>query len=117
MKVVTSLALLVAAGWISVVGAAPKQIVAVPLNATTYNAGHIAQAILTPLSSSETALSLFVGGVPNGTAIPAHLYTYIYSGKLRQARVQAGLFTQSHRGRQLQRAGRHPTLEERASGL
>jgi hypothetical protein len=80
MKVVTSLALLVAAGWISVVGAAPKQIVAVPLNATTHNAGHIAQAILTPLSSNETVLSLFVGGVPNGTAIPAHLYTYIYSG-------------------------------------
>jgi hypothetical protein len=83
MKIVSSLALVVAVGWISVGVAAPKQIVSIPLHATTYNAGHIAQATLTPLGS-ETELVLFVGGVPNGTAIPAHLYTYIYSGSCAQ---------------------------------
>jgi hypothetical protein len=80
MKIVSSLALMVAAGSISVAVAAAKQIDAVPLNATTYNAGHIAQAVLTPINSSETELSLFVGGVPDSTLVPAHLYTYIYSG-------------------------------------
>jgi hypothetical protein len=80
MKIVSSLALMVAAGWISVAVSAPKQIVTVPLNATNYNAGQVAQALLAPLNSSETALSLFVSGVPQGTAIPAHLYTYVYSG-------------------------------------
>ncbi len=79
MKIVSSLALMVAAGWISVAGAT-QQIDAVPLNATTYNAGHIAQAVLTPMNSNETEVSLFVGGVPDGTLVPAHLYTYIYSG-------------------------------------
>ncbi|WP_166366208.1 hypothetical protein [Pseudomonas akapageensis] len=79
MKVVSSLALVVAVGWVSMGVAAPKQIVSIPLHATTYNAGHIAQATLTPLGS-DTKLVLFVGGVPIGTAIPAHLYTYIYSG-------------------------------------
>jgi len=80
MKIVSSLVLVVAAGWVCTGVAAQKQIVAVPLNAIDHNAGHIAQAVLSPLSSSETHVSLFVGGVPNGTAMPAHVYTYIYSG-------------------------------------
>ncbi|KJZ36914.1 MULTISPECIES: hypothetical protein [Pseudomonas] len=80
MKIVSSLALMVAAGCISVAVATPQQIDAVPLNATTYNAGHIAQAVLTPLNTGETELSLFVGGVPDSTLVPAHLYTYVYSG-------------------------------------
>lgn len=80
MKVVSTLALVVAVGWISVGAAASKQIVAVPLDATIYNAGQIAQATLTPLSSRETQLVLYISGVPGFTAIPAHLYTYVYSG-------------------------------------
>lgn len=80
MKIESSLALMVAVGWISVAVAAPKQIVTVPLNATIYNTGHIAQAVLTSMNSSETELTLLVGGVPEGTVVPAHLYTYIYSG-------------------------------------
>jgi hypothetical protein len=80
MKVVSSLALVVAVGWISVGAAASKQIVVVPLEATIYNGGQFAQAKLTPLSSRETELVLYVSGVPGFTAIPVHLYTYIYSG-------------------------------------
>ncbi|WP_449432436.1 hypothetical protein [Pseudomonas putida] len=80
MKVVFSLALLVAVGCISGGATASKQIVSLPLDATIYNAGNIAQATLTPLSSHQTALSLFISGVPDYTAIPAHLYTYVYLG-------------------------------------
>lgn len=80
MKVVSSLALVVAVGWISVGAAASKQIVAIPLDATIYNGGQIAQATLMPLGGRETQLVLYVSGVPDFTAIPAHLYTYVYSG-------------------------------------
>ena len=80
MKIVSLLALVVAVGWISGCATAPKQIVAVPLNATIHNSGHIAQATLTSLDSRKTELVLFVGRVPHGTSIPVHLYTYVYSG-------------------------------------
>ncbi|MFZ3387852.1 hypothetical protein [Buttiauxella gaviniae] len=80
MKIVSSLALVVAVGWVSMSAIASQQIDTVPLNSTNYNAGRVAQATLTPLNSHETELSLFVSGVPNGTANPAHLYTYVYSG-------------------------------------
>ncbi len=79
MKVVSSLALVVAIGWISGCATSPQQISSVPLNATLSNAGNLGQATLTPLGH-DTALRLFVSGVPNGTAMPAHLYTYVYSG-------------------------------------
>ena len=80
MKIVSSLALVVAVGCISSGAEAAKQIVAVPLDATIYNAGHIAQAIMTPLNSNQTEVNLYLSGVPENTAIPAHLYTYVYSG-------------------------------------
>ncbi|WP_166366210.1 hypothetical protein [Pseudomonas akapageensis] len=80
MKVVSSLALMATVGCISLGAAASEQIVAVPLHATIYNAGHIAQATLTPLSSNQTELNLYVSDLPGNTAIPAHLYTYVYSG-------------------------------------
>jgi hypothetical protein len=80
MKIVSSLALVVAVGWGSVSAVASQQVDTVPLHSTLYNAGQVGQATLTPLSSHETILSLFVSGVPNSTAIPAHLYTYVYSG-------------------------------------
>lgn len=80
MKIVSSLVLVIAVGWISGGAAATKQIVTAPLNPTVYNSGHVAQAIMTPISSRETEVLLLVGGVPNNTAIPANLYTYIYSG-------------------------------------
>ena len=80
MKIESSLALIVAVGWISVGGATQKQIDTVSLNATIYNTGHVAQAILTPMNSSQTQLTLLVGGVPDDTLIPAQLYTYLYSG-------------------------------------
>ncbi|WP_241653195.1 YgdI/YgdR family lipoprotein [Pseudomonas alkylphenolica] len=44
MKILSSLALLMAAGWLS--GCADHQVVNVPLNATQDNAGHIALASL-----------------------------------------------------------------------
>lgn len=80
MKVVSTLTLVVAVGCISGCATAPTQSVAVPLNPTVYNSGHVAHAIMTPISSRETALLLLVGGVPNNTAFPVNLYTYIYSG-------------------------------------
>jgi len=80
MKIESSLVLMVAVGWICVALSAPKQIVTVHLNATIYNTAHIAQAVLTPMNSSQTQLTLLVGGVPDDTLTPAHLYTYLYSG-------------------------------------
>ena len=80
MKIESSLVLMVAVGWICVAVSAPKRIVTVPLNATIYNTAHIAQAVLTPMNSSQTQLTLLVGGVPDDTLTPADLYTYLYSG-------------------------------------
>ncbi len=79
MKIVFSLALVVAVG--SMVGCAtsPQQITSVSLNATTSNPGRIAEATLTPMGS-QTDLWLFVSGVPIQTSYPARLYTYVYSG-------------------------------------
>ncbi|UVJ45750.1 hypothetical protein NVV94_09485 [Pseudomonas sp. LS1212] len=80
MNIVSSLALVVAVGWLSGCATTPdSQIASVALNATKHNAGHIAQATLAPMGS-ETEIWLFVGGVPMNTALPARLYTYIYAG-------------------------------------
>ncbi|MDR3564725.1 MAG: hypothetical protein P4N59_25290 [Negativicutes bacterium] len=80
MKILSSLALVVTVGWISSCAiAAENQIVNIPLNATQHNAGHIAQATLAPMGS-DTDVSLIIGGVPDWTALPLHIYTYIYSG-------------------------------------
>lgn len=81
MNIVSSLALVVTVGWISgCATTAESQIVNIPLNATQYNAGHIAQATLAPMGR-DTDVSLFIGGAPDWTALPLHVYTYIYSGK------------------------------------
>jgi hypothetical protein len=79
MKVVSSLIPVIMVGWLCGCTTAPKQIVTVPLQATTFNAGRIAQAVLTPLGN-DTELVVFASGVPDGTVIPEHLYTYIYMG-------------------------------------
>ncbi|MFJ3372991.1 hypothetical protein [Pseudomonas sp. NPDC086251] len=80
MKIVSSLALVVAVGWISGCATTPdSQITSVPLTATVYNPGHFAQATLAPMGN-QTDIRLFIGGVPLGTGSPARLYTYVYSG-------------------------------------
>ncbi|CAN7574026.1 hypothetical protein [Pseudomonas umsongensis] len=79
MKIVSSLALVVAIGSMSGCATSPQQITSVPLNATMSNPGRIAEATLTPMGN-ETDLWLFVSGVPIQTTFPARLYTYVYSG-------------------------------------
>ncbi|MBV7477516.1 hypothetical protein KW839_07830 [Pseudomonas sp. PDM31] len=80
MKIVYSLALVVAVGWVSgCTTTSDSRVTTVPLNATLYNPGHIAEATMAP-AGNDTALLLFVGGVPVSTGYPAHLYTYVYSG-------------------------------------
>jgi hypothetical protein len=83
MNSVSWLALMVTVGWVSGCATRPDQIVDVPLTATQYNAGHIAQASLTS-AGNETDISLIVSGVPSGTVRPVHLYTYIYPGSCQQ---------------------------------
>ncbi|GGU51965.1 hypothetical protein GCM10009504_05930 [Pseudomonas laurentiana] len=81
MNRIPSLALLVMTSVIS--GCATTgdhQVVNVPLNATQYNTGHIASALLASTTGNRTGLTIVVGGVPSSTALPAHIDTYIYSG-------------------------------------
>lgn len=82
MNIVSSLALVVTVGWISICAAAPaeNEVVNVPLSATQYNAGHIAHAMLAPMGR-DTDVSILIGGVPSGTVLPPRIYTYIYPGK------------------------------------
>ncbi|MDF9773276.1 hypothetical protein [Pseudomonas baetica] len=81
MNIVSSLALVVTVGCISgCATTAESPIFNVPLHATQHNVGHIAQATLAPMGS-DTDISLFIGGVPGWTALPLHVYTYIYPGK------------------------------------
>ncbi|WP_271409367.1 hypothetical protein [Pseudomonas sp. Q1-7] len=61
------------------VGTPDDQRVDVRLAATQQNAGRIGMATLVP-RGDETAISLFVSGVPSGVTRPVHLYTYIYPG-------------------------------------
>ncbi|AYC33973.1 hypothetical protein D3880_17130 [Pseudomonas cavernae] len=77
------LALVVALGWISGCATRPEQSVDIPLLATMNNAGTIAQASLTS-AGNETTISFVVGGVPSGTTLPVHLYTYVYPGSCQQ---------------------------------
>lgn len=79
MKIVSSLALVLAVGWMSGCATPDHQVVSVPLNATNYNAGHIARATLVPVGSA-TEIRIAVSGVPSYTVIPARLYTYLYAG-------------------------------------
>ncbi|MEG0860708.1 MAG: hypothetical protein RSG79_14040 [Pseudomonas sp.] len=80
MKILSSLALVIAAGWLSGCATGPDHhVVSVPLNATQHNAGHIAHASLVSMGS-ETEIWIAVSGVPDSTTLPARLYTYLYSG-------------------------------------
>ena len=80
MKSVSSLALVIAVGWLSGCATAPEhQVVSVPLSATHYNAGQIAHASLVS-KGKETDIRIAVSGVPDSTALPARLYTYLYTG-------------------------------------
>ncbi|WP_422422204.1 hypothetical protein [Pseudomonas sp. GZD-222] len=80
MKILSSLVLVLAAGWISGCATGPDhQVVSVPLNATHYNAGHIAHATLVPMGN-ETGIRIAVSGVPDSTTLPARLFTYLYAG-------------------------------------
>ena len=51
--------------------------VVIPLPATRINAGEVAQATLVPLDGN-TSILLHFSGVPLGTTLPVHVYTYIY---------------------------------------
>jgi hypothetical protein len=78
------MALLVVAGGISGCSTtterqSDKQVVNIPLIAGPQNAGEIAQATLAA-QGDETGVSFFISGVPIGTTLPVHLYTYIYPG-------------------------------------
>ncbi|WP_448646292.1 hypothetical protein [Pseudomonas mohnii] len=80
MKIVSSLALVVVVGWLSgCATTSDSRVTTVPLNPTLYNPGKIAQATMAP-AGNETALLLFVGGVPDSSGHPPRLYTYVYSG-------------------------------------
>jgi len=65
-----------------------SDIVTVPLTATPRNAGNIARAVLVP-QGNGTAMTLIVGGVPNSTALPPHIYTYVYPGSCGSLGVKA----------------------------
>jgi hypothetical protein len=51
--------------------------IVIPLQATTINAGNVGQATLLPLDGS-TSILLDFSGVPGGSTLPVHVYTYIY---------------------------------------
>ena len=57
-----------------------RELLTVPLAATHHNAGKIAQATLVA-EGERTGISFIIGGVPDGTSRPVHLYTYIYPGR------------------------------------
>jgi len=53
--------------------------ISVPLTASRANTGEIGRAMLTP-RRDETDVRVEVSGVPDHSARPVHLYTYIYEG-------------------------------------
>ncbi len=75
----TLMAIAVIAAGHSVVASGYAEVVQVRLNALPSNAGKIAKATLVQ-QGSGTAMGLVVSGVPDSTALPPHIYTFIYSG-------------------------------------
>lgn len=55
----------------------------VTLTASAQNAGKIGRVTLVP-QGNATEMLFFIGGVPSGTTMPAHLYTYVYPGSCKQ---------------------------------
>ena len=51
--------------------------VVIPLRATPNNAGNVGRVTLLP-QNGETGIRLDLSGVPSGTTIPVHVYTFIY---------------------------------------
>ena len=80
MKIVSSLALVVAVGTISGCSTMPdRQVTNVPLNATSINAGNIARPIMMS-DGNATVFWFAVSGEPVGSALPGRLQAYIYPG-------------------------------------
>ena len=80
MKIVSSLALVVAAGWLSGCSTVPdSQITNIPLHATSVNAGNIARPIMMP-KGNATEFWFAVSGETMGSALPGRLTAYIYPG-------------------------------------
>lgn len=83
----TRFRLLLLAAILAMQGCAPSggpaqelQLLTVPLRASAWNAGKIGQATLVA-QGERTGITLIIGGVPDGTSRPVHLYTFIYSGR------------------------------------
>ncbi|EJM12950.1 hypothetical protein PMI22_05128 [Pseudomonas sp. GM21] len=80
MKIVSSLALVVAVGWLSGCSTVPdNQITNVPLHATPVNVGNIARPIMMP-NGNTTEFWFAVSGETMGSALPGRLMAYIYPG-------------------------------------
>ncbi|MBK5354704.1 hypothetical protein JFU37_19690 [Pseudomonas sp. TH41] len=80
MKIVSSLALVVAVGCISGCSSVPdSQVTNVPLHATPINAGKIASPVMMA-SGNATVFWFAVSGEPMGSALPGRLSAYIYQG-------------------------------------
>lgn len=80
MKIVSSLTLVVAVGWILGCSTVPDpQVTSVPLNATSTNVGSIAQTTMMP-SGNATVFWFAIKGKTMGSALPGRLAAYIYPG-------------------------------------
>jgi hypothetical protein len=80
MKIVSSLALVVAVGSISGCSTVPdRQVTNVPLNATSINAGNIARPIMMS-DGNATVFWFAVSGESMGSALPGRLQAFIYPG-------------------------------------
>ena len=56
---------------------AAAEAVVIPLQATSINAGNVGRATLLPVDGN-TSVVLDFTGVPGGSTLPVHVYTYIY---------------------------------------
>jgi hypothetical protein len=80
MKIVSSLALVVAVGCISGCSSVPdSQVTNVPLHATPINTGKIARPVMIA-DGNATVFWFAVNGEPMGSALPGRLSAYIYQG-------------------------------------
>ncbi|MGE8151671.1 hypothetical protein ACQKP5_10535 [Pseudomonas vancouverensis] len=80
MKSVSSLALVVALGWLGGCSTVPdNQVTSVPLQPTSINAGNIARPIMMP-NGNDTMFWFAVSGESMGSALPGRLLAYIYQG-------------------------------------